>query len=68
MQAAFEAGAVEQGLTGDWEDVQVELGLLPERQTEPRYQLQPGTPTARQQKAKERRRSQKRSRQRNRRK
>jgi hypothetical protein len=33
MREAFEAGAVEESVTGDWEDVQVELGLLPERTT-----------------------------------
>ncbi len=33
MKAAFDAGAVEVGWNGDWEDVQVELGLIPERTT-----------------------------------
>ena len=36
MQAAFEAGAVDELVRGDWEDVQIELGLLEERITEPR--------------------------------
>ena len=29
MERAFAAGSVEEDLMGDWEDVQVELGLLP---------------------------------------
>lgn len=33
MEAAFGAGAVELVWNGDWEDVQVELGLIPERTT-----------------------------------
>lgn len=33
MNAAFEADAVDISMNGDWEDVQVELGLLPERIT-----------------------------------
>jgi hypothetical protein len=38
MQAAFEAGAVADSITGDWEDAQVELGLLEKRTTpRPRY-------------------------------
>lgn len=35
MEAAFAAGAVETAISGDWEGVQVELGLLPERATPP---------------------------------
>jgi hypothetical protein len=35
MQAAFRAGCVEEFIAGDWEDVQVELGLLAERLTPP---------------------------------
>jgi hypothetical protein len=35
MEAAFDGGAVELSLAGDWEDVQVRLGLLAERQTPP---------------------------------
>jgi hypothetical protein len=34
MEAAFAAGSVFPGIAGDWEDVQVELGLLPERVTQ----------------------------------
>ena len=34
MQAAFEAGAVDELVRGDWEDVQVQLGLLEQRITE----------------------------------
>lgn len=38
MEAAFAANAVDESVTGDWEDVQVELGLLAERVTPvPRY-------------------------------
>lgn len=35
MQAAFEADAVDDSIAGDWEDVQVEMGLLSERTTPP---------------------------------
>jgi hypothetical protein len=35
MEAAFAAGAVDLGVMGDWEDVQVEMGLLEERTTPP---------------------------------
>ncbi|HEX8209295.1 MAG TPA: DUF1186 domain-containing protein [Longimicrobium sp.] len=35
MTDAFEAGAVDLSMAGDWEDVQVQMGLLPER-TKPR--------------------------------
>jgi hypothetical protein len=38
IREAYEAGAVDECLMGDWEDVQVELGLLPARTTpRPRY-------------------------------
>lgn len=38
MEAAFAADAVEESVSGDWEDVQVELGLLDARNTPaPRY-------------------------------
>jgi hypothetical protein len=38
MAAAFEADAVELSMNGDWEDVQVRMGLLAERTTpRPRY-------------------------------
>jgi hypothetical protein len=33
IQAAFEAGDVDESINGDWEDVQVTLGLLAERTT-----------------------------------
>ena len=33
IQAAYEGGGVDENVNGDWEDVQVELGLLPERLT-----------------------------------
>jgi hypothetical protein len=40
MEAAHAADAVDISLCGDWEDVQVELGLLAERRTpRPRYGL-----------------------------
>jgi hypothetical protein len=39
MEAAFAAGAVDPGVMGDWEDVQVELGLLEERTTPPPYDI-----------------------------
>lgn len=35
MQAVFEAGRADVMIRGDWEDVQVDLGLLPERITPP---------------------------------
>lgn len=35
MQAAFEAGRADEMIRGDWEDVQVDLGLLAERVTPP---------------------------------
>lgn len=35
MREAFEAGAVDELVRGDWEDVQIHLGLLEERITEP---------------------------------
>ncbi len=33
MEAAFAAGAVDESVSGDWEDAQVELGLLAQRTT-----------------------------------
>lgn len=36
MEAAFAAEAVDLSVMGDWEDVQVEMGLIPERTTPPR--------------------------------
>lgn len=41
MEAAFAAGAVEEAVSGDWEDVQVELGLLDARTT-PARRYDPG--------------------------
>lgn len=38
MEAAFAAGAVDESVGGDWEDAQVELGLIPERTTPPAAQ------------------------------
>jgi hypothetical protein len=35
MREAFEAGAVDESVCGDWEEVQVELGLLAQRTTPP---------------------------------
>jgi hypothetical protein len=35
MQAAFDAHAVDESVRGDWEDVQISLGLLEERVTPP---------------------------------
>jgi hypothetical protein len=35
MREAFEAGVVDESVVGDWEDVQVELGLLAERTLPP---------------------------------
>lgn len=38
IEEAFEAGMVDESVVGDWEDVQVALGLLPERTTpRPRF-------------------------------
>lgn len=39
MERAFAAGRVEEFVAGDWEDVQVEFGLLAARKTEPTYSL-----------------------------
>jgi hypothetical protein len=35
MEAAYAAGAVDLSVIGDWEDVQIDLGLLEERLTDP---------------------------------
>ncbi|HEU4880610.1 MAG TPA: hypothetical protein VFT45_00155 [Longimicrobium sp.] len=41
MREAFEANAVDESMVGDWEDVQVALGLLAERTTpQPRYNFE----------------------------
>jgi hypothetical protein len=42
MEAAFAAGAVDETIAGDWEDVQVALGLIPERTTPRAYGLSRG--------------------------
>lgn len=48
MQEAFSAGAVDESIMGDWEDVQVALGLLAERTTpRPRYNFVLRTPRIR---------------------
>lgn len=45
MEQAFEAGRVDLMMRGDWEDVQVDLGLLPARRTpRPRYNPFPDLP------------------------
>lgn len=79
MDAAFAAGAVDPGVTGDWEDVQVALGLLEERTTPPtpwsplagEYDDAPGPRTDRSPaagaRARKRRKAEKQSRKRNRR-
>jgi hypothetical protein len=36
MQAAFESGRADELIRSDWEDVQIDLGLLEERLTPPR--------------------------------
>lgn len=82
MEAAFAAGAVDDTIAGDWEDVQVALGLIPERTTPRAYGLsrglglrdepsgpggQPGSAKARR-KAKDKKKAQKAARQKNRKK
>lgn len=39
MEAAFAKDCVEEFIAGDWEDVQIELGLLHERKSEPRFSI-----------------------------
>lgn len=73
MEAAFAAKAVDLSVAGDWEDVQVELGLLHERVTEPVYApfglASARTPPANAHaKAKSRRKAEKKSRKQNRKK
>jgi HEAT repeat protein len=44
MEAAYAAGAVDVDFMGDWEDVQVDFGLIPERTTPyPAFQPAPGS-------------------------
>ncbi|MBB4638958.1 HEAT repeat domain-containing protein [Longimicrobium terrae] len=82
IEAAYAAGDVDEMIPGDWEDVQVELGLIPERVT-PRHNFlsqglglrgeptgpggQPGSAKARK-KAKDKKKAQKAARQKSRRK
>lgn len=76
MEQAYAAGAVDLDLAGDWEDAQVDLGLLPERTTPPPRggwhdahragSRRPATDAA--SKAKARRKAEKQARKRNRRK
>jgi hypothetical protein len=48
MARAFEARRVDLSVAGDWEDVQVELGLLAQRETpQPNYWLEDLVDTAR---------------------
>lgn len=79
MEAAFQAGLADPDVRGDWEDVQVDLGLLEKRLTEPRPPFWLGglherraSPAARPgkaaDKAKSRRKAEKEARKRNRRK
>jgi hypothetical protein len=46
MEAAFAAKAVDLAVNGDWEDAQVDLGLLTERITPPRMFAAAGSPRA----------------------
>jgi hypothetical protein len=74
MEAAFAAGAVDLEVNGDWEDVQVDLGLIEERITPPPVLFGPIDPAAGQaarraaEKAKQRRKAEKAARKRNRKK
>lgn len=73
IEAAFAGDGVDFAVCGDWEDVQVGLGLLPERVTPPAYLdgMQPHGParaTKAEAKAKARRKAEKEARKRNRKK
>ncbi|WP_420127207.1 hypothetical protein [Longimicrobium sp.] len=71
MQAAFAVNAVDLNVNGDWEDVQVDLGLLEERITPSRAFDAPGaraTSPRASQKTEQRRKAQKQARKRNRKK
>ncbi len=37
MEQAFAAGLVDESVAGDWEDVQIELGLKDERETSAKF-------------------------------
>jgi len=39
MERAFAAGCVDKIIAGDWEDVQIKLGVLEARKTERKYSL-----------------------------
>jgi hypothetical protein len=72
MEAAFAAGSVDLDVYGDWEDVQIDLGLLTERTTPPPGFAGPGargavTPRS-SAKARQRRKAEKAARKRNRKK
>lgn len=62
MEAAFAAGAVDRFPAGDWEDVQVTLGLLEERLTDPEPVRR--TPTSQKSKRKAEKQARKRNRKR----
>lgn len=74
MEAAYAADAVDLEIWGDWEDVQVDLGLLPERTTPPAPFARSVHAGARQaarraaEQARQRRKAEKKARKRNRRK
>lgn len=68
MQAAFAANAVALDVNGDWEDVQVDLGLLPDRITPPPVFAAPGASPRASAKTKQRRKAEKDARKRNRKK
>ncbi len=73
MEAAYAAGAVDLDVWGDWEDVQVDLGLLEERTTPPPGYRAADTGAQRAarraaEQAKQRRKAEKKARKRNRRK
>jgi hypothetical protein len=74
MKAAFAAGAVDLEVNGDWEDVQVDLGLIEERTTPPPAlfgRIDPASEQAARraaEKTKQRRKAEKASRKRNRKK
>jgi hypothetical protein len=75
IEAVFAGGGVDPAVCGDWEDVQVGLGLLPERLTPPAYADEPGRragatrpPSDAAARAKARRKAEKEARKRNRKK
>jgi len=71
MEAAFAAGAVDLAVNGDWEDAQVDLGLLQERTTPPPGYADPRAQEAARRaaaQARQRRKAEKQARRRNRKK